>query len=150
MRVALAADHHGVALKARLVERLSEQGHTIFDAGSHDPDEIVDYPPLCAVVSRRVAARGADLAIVIGGSGQGEAIACNKIPGIRAGVAYSRFAVEISRGNNDANVMVIGTKVIDDEEALALVALWLATPFKGAEHQRRIDQIRALEAPPEA
>ena len=98
MRVALAADHHGVALKARLVERLSEQGHTIFDAGSHDPDEIVDYPPLCAVVSRRVAARGADLAIVIGGSGQGEAIACNKIPGIRAGVAYSRFAVEISRG----------------------------------------------------
>jgi len=150
MRIALAADHNGVALKARLADWLAGRGHVVFDAGSQQGDGVVDYPPLCAEVSRRVAAGEADLAIVLGGSGQGEVIACNKIPGIRAGVAYSRFAVEISRGNNDANVMVLGTKVVSDEEALALVELWLATPFKGAEHQRRIDQISALEARPEA
>lgn len=154
MRIALAADHNGVALKARLATWLAQDGHEVFDAGSHETGgqeiAIVDYPPLCEIVARRVAAGEADLAIVLGGSGQGEVIACNKIRGIRAGVAYSRFAVEISRGNNDANVMVIGTKVIDDEEALALVELWLTTPFKGGEHQRRIDQIAALEARPEA
>ena len=150
MRIVLAADHNGVALKARLAGWLAEHGHLVSDAGSHDPQLVVDYPPLCASVARQVAAGEADLAIVIGGSGQGEVIACNKVAGIRAGVAYSRFAVEISRGNNDANVMVLGTKVVSDEQALELVELWLATPFKGAEHQRRIDQIRALEAPREA
>jgi len=150
MRIALAADHNGVALKTRLADLFAGQGHAVLDAGSHESDGVVDYPPLCAVVSRQVVGGEADLAIVIGGSGQGEVIACNKIRGIRAGVAYSRFAVEISRGNNDANVMVLGTKVVSDEEALELVELWLATPFKGAEHQRRIDQIRSLEAPREA
>jgi ribose 5-phosphate isomerase B len=92
------------------------------------------------------ASRAADLAIVIGGSGQGEVIACNKVRGVRAGLAYSRFAVQISRGNNDANVMVIGTKVVSDEEAIELVALWLATPFNGGRHQDRVDQITELEA----
>jgi ribose 5-phosphate isomerase B len=150
MRIALAADHNGVALKARLADRLAGHGHVVFDAGSNDTDQVVDYPPLCAAVSRMVAAGQADLAIVIGGSGQGEVVACNKVRGVRAGVAYSRFAVEISRGHNDANVMVLGTKVLSDEEALELVDLWLATSFKGAEHQRRIDQISALEALREA
>jgi len=145
MRIALAADHNGVALKALLVTWLTERGHETYDAGSHDLHEIVDYPPLCAEVSRRVAGGEADLAVVVGGSGQGEVIACNKIHGVRAGLAYSRFAVQISRGNNDANVMVIGTKVVSDEEALELLELWLATGFKGAEHARRVEQIRTLE-----
>lgn len=146
MRVALAADHNGVALKTRLARWLTERGHAVSDAGAHDPGEVVDYPPLCAAVSTMVAEGGADLAIVIGGSGQGEVIACNKVRGVRAGLAYSRFAVEISRGNNDANVMVLGTKVVTDDEALALVELWLATPFNGGRHQTRVDQITALEA----
>jgi len=146
MHVALAADHNGVRLKRRLVDWLIDHGHTITDAGSHDPEEVVDYPPLCAAVSRMVATRSAELAIVIGGSGQGEVIACNKVRGARAGLAYSRFAVQISRGNNDANVMVIGTKVVPDEEAIALVELWLDTPFNGGRHQDRVDQITALEA----
>ena len=146
MHVALAADHNGVRLKRRLVDWLIDHGHTITDAGSHDPEEVVDYPPLCAAVSRMVATRSAELAIVIGGSGQGEVIACNKVRGARAGLAYSRFAVQISRGNNDANVMVVGTKVISDEDAVELLALWLATPFKGGRHQDRVDQITALEA----
>jgi ribose 5-phosphate isomerase B len=146
MRVALAADHHGVQLKSRLAGWLTGRGHTVTDAGGHDPEEVVDYPPLCAAVSRMVAAGAADLAIVIGGSGQGEVIACNKVRGVRAGLAYSRFAVQISRGNNDANVMVIGTKVVHDGEAIALVELWLDTPFNGGRHQDRVDQITALEA----
>jgi ribose 5-phosphate isomerase B len=148
MHIALAADHNGVRLKRRLVDWLIDHGHTITDAGGHDPEEVVDYPPLCAAVSRMVAARSAELAIVVGGSGQGDVIAWNKVRGVRAGLAYSRFAVQISRGNNDANVMVIGTKVISDEDAVELLALWLATPFKGGRHQDRVDQITALEADP--
>jgi ribose 5-phosphate isomerase B len=146
MRVALAADHNGVRLKSRLAGWLAGRGHTVTDAGGHDPGEVVDYPPLCAAASRMVAAGTADLAIVIGGSGQGEVIACNKVRGVRAGLAYSRFAVQISRGNNDANVMVIGTKVVSDEEAVALVELWLDTPFNGGRHQDRVNQITDLEA----
>ncbi len=146
MRVALAGDHHGVRLKRLLANWLAARGHTVTDAGSHDPEEVTDYPPLCAAVSRMVASGAADLAIVVGGSGQGEVIACNKVRGVRAGLAYSRFAVQISRGNNDANVMVIGTKVVPDEEAIEFVALWLATPFSGGRHQDRVDQITALEA----
>ena len=145
MHVALAADHHGVRLKRQLAGWLTARGHTVTDAGSDDPGGVVDYPPLCAAVSRMVAAGAADLAIVMGGSGQGEVIACNKIRGVRAGLAYSRFAVQISRGNNDANVMVIGTKVVSDTEAVELVALWLDTPFNGGRHQDRVDQITALE-----
>jgi ribose 5-phosphate isomerase B len=146
MRVALAADHNGVRLKSRLAGWLTGRGHTVTDAGGHDPEEVVDYPPLCAAVSRMVAAGTADLAIVIGGSGQGEVIACNKVRGVRAGLAYSRFAVQISRGNNDANVMVIAALVVPDEEAIALVELWLDTPFNGGRHQDRVDQITAMEA----
>ncbi len=148
MRVALAADHHGVRLKRRLGDWLTAGGHVVTDAGSHDPGEVVDYPHRCAAVSRMVASGAADLAIVIGGSGQGEVIACNKVRGVRAGLAYSRFAVQVSRGNNDANVMVIAAKVVSDEEAIELVALWLATPFNGGRHQERVDQISALEASP--
>jgi ribose 5-phosphate isomerase B len=146
MRVALCGDHHGVALKTRLGAWLVERGHEVTDIGGNDAEAVVDYPPLCAAVSRMVAGGSADLAIILGGSGQGEVIAANKVHGVRAGLAYSRFAVEISRGNNDANVMVIGTRVVSDEEALELVGLWLATPFKGGDHQRRIDQISAIEA----
>ena len=146
MRIALAADHNGIALKARLDDWLAERGHDVTDAGAHEAGTVVDYPPLCAAVSTMVAAGSADLAIVVGGSGQGEVVACNKIRGVRAGLAYSRFAVEISRGNNDANVMVLGTKVVSDDEALDLVELWLATPFKGGVHAERVAQITALEA----
>ena len=104
MRIALAADHNGIALKARLAGWLGERGHAVTDAGAHDAGTVVDYPPLCAAVSAMVARGTADLAIVVGGSGQGEVVACNKIRGVRAGLAYSRFAVEISRGNNETRV----------------------------------------------
>jgi len=145
MRIAIAADHNGVRLKERLVAWLIAHGHEVDDRGAHSWVEVVDYPPLCADVGRRVADGRADLGVVLGGSGQGEVIACNKIRGVRAGLGHTPFMVEISRGNNDANVLVLGTKVLSEDEAEEMLALWLATPFKGGRHQHRIDQISALE-----
>ena len=146
MRVVIAADHNGLALKARLVARLTEAGHAVEDRGTHTPAETVDYPPLCADIGRRVVDGHADRGIVIGGSGQGEHIACNKIRGVRAGLCHDLFSTEISRAHNDSNVLVIGAKIVRPELADQIVDLWLGTPFKGGRHQRRLDQIAALES----
>jgi ribose 5-phosphate isomerase B len=105
----------------------------------------VDYPPLCADVCGRVVAGHADRAIVVGGSGMGELIACNKIRGIRAGLCHDVFTTEISRAHNDANVIVIGARVLGPEPADEIIDLWFSTPFKGGRHQERLDQIAALE-----
>jgi ribose 5-phosphate isomerase B len=146
MRIAIAADHNGLALKARLVDRLTAQGHEVEDRGGYGAaDDIIDYPPLCADVCDRVVDGRADRAIVVGGSGQGEHIACNKIRGIRAGLCFDRFTTEISRGNNDSNVLVVGAKVISAELAEELTDVWLTTAFKGGRHQDRLNQIAALE-----
>ena len=144
MRIAIGADHNGVALKARLLTRLTAAGHEVDDRGTNGSD-VVDYPALCADVGRRVVEGNADRGIVVGGSGMGEHIACNKIRGVRAGLCHDRFTTEISRAHNDANVLVIGAKVIAPDLAEELTDLWLTTPFKGGRHQDRLDQIAALE-----
>jgi ribose 5-phosphate isomerase B len=145
MRVAIAADHNGTALKAGLSAWLTDRGHEVDDRGAHDADEVVDYPPLCADVCGRVVAGAADRAVVVGGSGQGEAIACNKVHGIRAGLCSDVWSATISRGNNDANVLVLGAKVVDAELAERILAAWMTTEFKGGVHARRIAMIAALE-----
>ncbi len=145
MRIAITADHNGVALKERLIAWLEANGHEVDDRAAHVGAEIVDYPPLCEEVCRRVLDGQADFAIVVGGSGSGEAIACNKIRGIRAALCLDLFVAEIARANNDANVLVTGAKVVSPELAEQLVAIWLATPFRGERHQQRLDQIAALE-----
>ncbi len=145
MRIAITADHNGVALKEHLVAWLEARGHEVDDRAPHIGEEIVDYPPLCEDVCRRVLDGRADFAIVVGGSGSGEAIACNKIRGIRAGLCLDLFVAEIARANNDANVLVTGAKVVSPELAERIVEKWLATPFRGERHQRRLDQIAALE-----
>ncbi len=144
MRIAIGADHNGIALKARLIERMQQQGHEVDDRGAHG-DETVDYPPLCVDVAHQVTSQKADRGIIVGGSGQGEHIACNKVKGIRAGLCHDRFTTEISRAHNDANMLVIGAKVIAPEIAEELTDLWLATAFKGGRHQQRLDQIAAIE-----
>ena len=144
MRIAIAADHNGVLLKARLIEVLRAAGHDIDDRGAFAHD-VVDYPPLCEDVCRRVVDGRADRGLVVGGSGQGEVIACNKIHGIRAGLCPDVWHAEISRGNNDANVLVLGAKVIDAERAEQVLDTWLSTPFKGDVHARRVEMIAALE-----
>jgi ribose 5-phosphate isomerase B len=146
MRIALTADPNGIVLKERLASFLRERGHEVDDRSPHVGEgEIVDYPPLCEDVCRRVLEGEADFALVVGGSGSGEAIACNKIPGIRAALCLDLFVAEIARANNDANVLVTGAKVVSPELAEQIVDTWLATSFRGERHQQRLDQIAALE-----
>jgi ribose 5-phosphate isomerase B len=145
MRIAIAADHNGVDLKARLVRWMSERGHTVDDRGSHSASDVVDYPPLCEDVSRAVVEGRAERGVVIGGSGQGEALACNKITGVRAGLCQDLWSTEISRAHNDSNVLVVPAKIVDADLAEQILATWLDTAFKGGRHQSRIDQIAALE-----
>ena len=145
MKVAITADHNGVEMKARLIATLEAHGHEVEDRAAHVGDEIVDYPPLCEDVCRRVLDGHADFAVVVGGSGSGEAIACNKIRGIRAALCLDLFVAEIARANNDANVLVLGAKVLSPKRAEQITLKWLATAFRGERHQQRLDQIAALE-----
>lgn len=145
MRIAVAADHNGVAHKERLVLLLREQGHEVDDRGVHDAGLVVDYPPMCADLGRLVASGAVDRGVVIGGTGQGEAIACNKVRGVRAGLCQDLFGTSISRGNNDSNILVLGAKVVSLELAEQILRAWLDTPFKGGVHQRRIEQIAEIE-----
>lgn len=144
MRIAIVADHNGVALKSELVDWLEAAGHEVDDRGGHDT-EVVDYPPLCADLCAEVVAGQADRGVVIGGTGGGEAIACNKIRGIRAGLCHTPFLAEISSAHNATNVLVLGAKVITADQAKQITEIWLTTAFKGERHQHRLDQIAALE-----
>jgi ribose 5-phosphate isomerase B len=143
MRIAIAADHNGVVLKARLAERLRDQGHDVDDRGTHG-DETVDYPALCADLARLVTSGEADRAIMVGGTGGGEMIALNRFPGVRAGLGVVTLGTRISRAHNDSNVLVLGTKLTTTEISEELTDLWLETPFKGGRHQERLDQIEHL------
>jgi ribose 5-phosphate isomerase B len=145
MRIAIGADHAGFALKQHLVGTLERLGHDVDDHGTHDTAS-VDYPPICAAVAREVAAGRAQRGIVLGGSGQGEQIAANKIPGIRAALCNDLYTARMSREHNDANVLAMGGRVVATGLADEIVTMWLATPFDGGRHQRRLDQIAALEA----
>ncbi len=144
MRIAIAADHNGLAMKAQLTDWLRAHGHEVDDRGTHGT-ETVDYPPLCADVGHQVVGGPADRGIVIGGSGSGEQMACNKITGVRAGVCHELFTARIARSNNDANVLIIGAKIVAPALAELILDVWMNTPFQGGRHQRRLDQIAALE-----
>jgi ribose 5-phosphate isomerase B len=144
MRIAIVADHNGVGFKSQIVDHLTELGHEVDDRGIHGT-ETVDYPPLCADVSREVLEGRADRAIVIGGTGSGEQMACNKIAGIRAALCDRGFIARISRANNDSNVLVMGAKIVAPDLGERIVSIWLSTEFTGGRHQRRLDQMAALE-----
>ncbi|MBI4477370.1 MAG: ribose 5-phosphate isomerase B [Acidobacteria bacterium] len=144
MRVAIGADHAGFLLKEHLKQTLQRLGHTIDDHGTHS-EEPVDYPAICAAVARAVADGRADRGLLLGGSGQGEQIAANKIPGIRAALCNDLYTARLSRQHNDANIITMGGRVVAFGLADEILALWLDTPFDGGRHQRRVDQITALE-----
>jgi ribose 5-phosphate isomerase B len=145
MRIAIGADHAGFALKQQLAGTLRRLGHDVDDRGTHS-EAPVDYPPICAEVARLVASGRADRGIVIGGSGQGEQMTANKIAGIRAALCNDLYTARMSRAHNDANVLAMGGRIVAFGLAEEIVALWLETPFDGGRHQRRIDQIAALES----
>ena len=142
--VAIGNDHAGFALKHHLLETLAGLGWEVVDLGSHD-EEPVDYPEVCAQVGREVVAGRADRGIVIGGSGQGEQIAANKVRGVRAALCNDLFTARMSREHNDANVLSLGGRIVGLGLADEIVMLWLETPFEGGRHQRRVDQITAIE-----
>ena len=144
MRVAIGADHAGFGLKQHLVKTLTDLGHEVDDRGT-DSEVSVDYPPICADVGRAVAEGRAERGIVLGGSGQGEQIAANKVRGVRAALCNDLYTARMSRAHNDANVLAIGARIVAAGLAEEIVTLWLNTPFEGGRHARRVRQIAELE-----
>jgi ribose 5-phosphate isomerase B len=144
VRIAIGADHAGFLLKEHLKQTLGRLGHSVDDRGTHS-EEPVDYPPICLDVARTVAGGRVDRGIVLGGSGQGEQIAANKVAGVRAALCNDLYTARLSRQHNDANVLSMGGRIVAFELADEILALWLETAFEGGRHQRRIDQISEAE-----
>jgi ribose 5-phosphate isomerase B len=144
MRLVLASDHAGFALKRHLIQWLIRASHEVHDLGT-DSDEPVDYPPLCAAAARAVVRGDAAFGVVLGGSGQGEQIAANKVVGARAALCHDVWMAEMARRHNDANVLAMGGRVIAMERAELILQTFLATPFDGGRHARRIAQIADIE-----
>jgi ribose 5-phosphate isomerase B len=146
MRVYLGADHAGYELKVHLASHLPGQGYQVLDMGAAAFDPEDDYPTFCFRVGTRVVADPGSLGIVLGGSGNGEQIAANKVPGVRAALAWNTEVARLAREHNDANIVAIGGRMHTLDEATAIVATFLSTPFSGAErHVRRIEQIAQYE-----
>jgi ribose 5-phosphate isomerase B len=144
VRVALAADHAGFPLKEDLREFLEGEGHEVLDCGT-DSTAPVDYPRFSAAAARAVVEGRADRGIVLGGSGQGEQIAANKVDGVRASLCNDLYTARLSRQHNDANVLGMGARIVAPTLAMEIVRVWLATPFEGGRHLARLEQITAIE-----
>ena len=144
MRIAIGADHAGFPLKEHLVATLVRLGHDVDDRGTFSEDP-TDYPPICADVARLVVSGQADRGIIVGGSGQGEQIAANKVRGTRAALCNDLYTARMAREHNDANILTMGGRIVADQLADEIVAVWLSTAFEGGRHQRRVDQIADIE-----
>jgi ribose 5-phosphate isomerase B len=146
MRVYLGSDHAGYELKSHLVTHLTAQGYDVVDVGAHAYDANDDYPAYCLHTGARVVADKGSLGVVIGGSGNGEQIAANKIKGVRAALIWNLDTARLSREHNDANVAGVGARQHSLEAATALVEAFLSTPFSGADrHARRISEVADFE-----
>jgi ribose 5-phosphate isomerase B len=144
MKIAIGADHAGFALKEQLRRLLAGEGHQVVDFGA-DSGESCDYPDFAQPVAREVAQGRADRGILVCSTGIGMAIAANKVAGVRAAPAQSDDEVRLTREHNDANVLTLGAKYLDEERASRLVALFLDTSFLGGRHSRRVAKIAQLE-----
>jgi ribose 5-phosphate isomerase B len=144
MRIALGCDHAGFRMKLLVQQHLVDGGHDVIDHGT-DSEESVDYPHFCAAAARSAVSGEADLAIVLGGSGQGEQIAANKVHGARAALCHDETTARLAREHNDANVLSLGGRLLGETLALKIVDVFLATPFEGGRHQARLDQLAAIE-----
>ena len=146
MRVFIGTDHAGLEFKEHLKKALADAGYEPVDCGAFEYDAQDDYPPFCFEVGERTVAEPGSLGVVIGGSGNGEQIAANKVNGARAALAHSVETAKLGRQHNDANVVAIGGRMHTEEEALELVRIFLATPFSGDErHARRIGLVGDYE-----
>jgi ribose 5-phosphate isomerase B len=142
MKIAIGADHAGFRYKEILKPALLSRGHQVVDFGT-DSEAATDYPPIMNAVAQAVAHATCDRGIVLGGSGNGEAIVANRVRGIRCAVAWSVDSAHAGRAHNNANVLALGQRFVAEGELLAILDAWLDTPFEGGRHQRRIDLIDA-------
>ena len=144
LRIAIGSDHAGFELKQHVVQLLTTAGYDVDDQGTFST-EPVDYPAICAGVGRTVRDGNADFGIVIGGSGQGEQLAANKVRGVRAALCNDLYTARLGRQHNDANVLSMGGRVVGAGLAEEIVQTFLNTPFEGGRHARRIEQLLQLE-----
>ena len=144
VRIALGSDHAGFELKQTLIERLDGAGHETIDLGT-DSTAPTDYPPYCVAVGRAVVEGRAETGIVMGGSGQGEQMAANKVHGVRAALCLDEYTARLARMHNDANVLSLGGRILGEEFAFAIVQAFLSTDFEGGRHERRLALIAETE-----
>jgi ribose 5-phosphate isomerase B len=144
MKIALGADHAGFDLKEKVKRYLLEKGLGVDDHGTNSPQS-VDYPDYAFFVAEQVASGKAEYGILVCGSGIGMSIAANKVHGIRAAHVTSELEAQLSREHNDANVLAIGGRVLDENMAHKIIDRWLSTEFAGGRHQQRVDKIMAIE-----
>jgi ribose 5-phosphate isomerase B len=143
MKIALGSDHAGFRLKEKVKELLQSLGHDIVDKGTNS-DEAVDYPVFIVPAAESVAQGECDRAIVFGGSGNGEAMAANKVRGVRCALCWHEESARLSRQHNDANVLSLGQRLVAEEIALQIVRVWLTTEFEGGRHTRRIEMLNKM------
>jgi len=143
MKIHLATDHAGLELKNIIKEHLENQGHVVIDHGAHEYDALDDYPDFIFPCAKAVAADPKSRGIILGGSGQGEAMTANRVKGVRAAVFYNgpEEIVKLSREHNNANILSFGSRFITHEKAAEAVDLWLSEPFEGGRHQQRIEKL---------
>ncbi len=145
MKIAVASDHAGFALKQQVADHLRGLGHDILDLGTSS-EESVDYPPFCAAAARAAVGGEVLLSFVFGGSGNGEQMAANKVHGCRAALCHDEFTARMARLHNDANVCSMGSRVTGTGVALLIAEVFVSTPYEGGRHQARIDLLAAIEA----
>jgi len=143
MKIALASDHGGFALKEAIKEHLTKKGYEILDLGTNS-EESVDYPKYGKACGEAVASGQAQRGIVCCGTGIGISIAANKVKGIRAAVITNKYMAEMTKRHNDANIIALGGRVLEADYAIELVDLWLETEFEGGRHQRRVDMLNEM------
>tara|TARA_Y100000780_G_scaffold138545_1_gene124823 strand:- start:1213 stop:1650 length:438 start_codon:yes stop_codon:yes gene_type:complete len=143
MKIHLATDHAGLELKNIIKEHLKENGHDVTDHGAHEYDALDDYPDFIFPCAKSVAADPESRGIILGGSGQGEAMTANRIKGVRAAVFYNgpEEIVKLSREHNNANILSLGARFMNQAEIYDVIEMWLAEPFEGGRHQRRIEKL---------
>lgn len=140
MKIAIASDHAGYQYKSMLVRHLTSLGHDVVDFGTSSTDP-VDYPDFVHPAAAAVASRDCERGIVLGGSGNGEAMAANRHGGVRCALCWNEESARLARSHNDANMISLGERMISGELALRIVDLWLATPFEGGRHVQRVQKI---------
>ena len=145
MKISLGSDHAGFEYKQAIAAMLRTQGHEVIDCGTHSADS-TDYPLWCIPAAEKVASGEVEKGIVFGGSGNGEAIAANKVKGVRCAIAWSDDTARLGSEHNNANVLSIGERMVSLETAKRLVDIWLSTPFEGGRHLKRIEELAKYEA----